>query len=208
MNTQSDQGKSVQSDQGTQDTDAETLKEKAVVTVGGKSYSNLEDMAKDYTSLTKEFHKRNQDNTKAEAAEEIKASGVENVEVLLEAFQKAGFATKDDIHALEQKRHRNSLVENTPELAGKTEMLETLQKAHPDMAIEDIIEKYGIAKKDKLKAARATGDVMGDSGRRRPTGVEEDLASLKSGKMTRDDFRKKHNVKGMTGLTKTKKIGV
>lgn len=152
------------------------------------------------------------ENRQPWAAEELKKShekkinGVGDVNALVEALKQAGFATKEDIDAYRSDQTLTALVQNNPELRGKEEAIKVLQSQHPDMAVEDVIEKYGLAKKDKLTLARTSGDVMGNSTRAQTT-IQDDVAKLKAGTMTLADFNKKHNV-GRSGsnLVKTRRI--
>lgn len=198
MSVQSDQGANVQPDQDDNSTDVHAQDGKTEVTVAGKSYSSLADIAQDYESLHKEFHKRNQEKSVSKEVPKDTAS-------LEAALTELGFAKKADLDALQRKQHRENLVDSNPQLKGKGDLLEILERENPGVAIEDLIEKYGLAKKDKLRLAKSSGELMG-SNERGGSDMASDLQKVKSGTMKLSEFNTKYKIQKVSGLVKQRRL--
>lgn len=185
MTVQSDQGDDVvQSDQGGQDAG------KDQVTIAGRTYSNINELAKDYESLQKEFTKKSQSGTtvvdpKADEAKKM-------VEAMMPFLKEAGIATREDLSSREKDQRLEEITSSVPALAGKKELLQVLQEKHPDKAIEDVIEMYGLAKKDKIAAAHSTGDFLGTTNRGSKELNANDIANMTSEQFAA--FEKKNGI--------------
>jgi hypothetical protein len=157
---QSDQGgDAVQSDdQGSDNTEAQAYKQ-VEVKVAGKTYSSLEDMAKDYESLNKEFHKRN--TTKPEpqvvrSDEQLDELG-QIADLMMPELVKRGITTSDEMKL-------QTLLAFNPDLKDREQELRDLANLshNRDKAYEDIVAHYGFKSSDKLNRAKMQGDLRGE----------------------------------------------
>lgn len=155
MTVQSDQDltEAQSQDQGSQDpTQGQPVQEK--ITVAGKEYSSLGELAKDYESLNKQFHKKSQ----PEDTEVLQAK---------EALKSLGVATLEDLQELQRKQADESklqgIVMMNPDLGDKVEEIKDLMNLPKNQgkAIEDVIAQYGLKPSDKLIKAKSVGDFVG-----------------------------------------------
>ena len=201
MTVQSDQGDEtiVQSDQGSQD-DGNQDASQFSVTVAGRTYTDPQELAKDYGTLHKKFHAKNQVGTTVEdpKAEEAKKM----VEAMMPFLKEAGIATREDLTSREREKRLEELTDSVPALAGKTELLKVLQEKHPDKAIEDIVEMYNLAKKDKIAAAKGSGDFIGTSNRGNKEVGPEDFANMTSEQFAA--WEKKQGIRTSGGMSMVK----
>jgi hypothetical protein len=146
-------------DQGSP-TEVQTPTEKATVTVNGTDYSSLEDIAKDYESLSKEFHKRNQ--AKPQPAEEPP-----EVAQARETLKSLGFVDKADLDSRESKMadelKLQAILLRNPDLTSKEGTLKELMSlpSNQGKAIEDIIVEFNLKPNDKLVKAKTSGPIVG-----------------------------------------------
>lgn len=204
MTVQSDQGDDiiVQSDQGSQDGDQG--ESQSTVTVAGRTYTNMSELAKDYESLQKKFTQKSQSGTTVEdpKAEEAKKM----VEAMMPFLKEAGIATREDLTSREREKRLEELTDSIPALAGKTELLKVLQEKHPDKAIEDIVEMYNLAKKDKIAAAKGSGDFIGTSNRGIKDIKPEDFANMTSEQLAAWEKKQGIRTSGAMGMVKDRTL--
>lgn len=156
---QSDQGgDAVQSDdQGSDNTEAQATKQ-VEVKVAGKTYSSIEDMAKDYENLNKEFHKRNTTKPEQQAPrseEQLNELG-QIADLMMPELVKRGITTSDEMKL-------QTLLAFNPDLKEKEQELRDLANLphNKGKAYEDIVAHYGFKSSDRLARAKMQGDLVG-----------------------------------------------
>lgn len=159
-------------DQGGQDqSQGQSVQEK--VTVAGKEYDSLADLAKDYENLTKEFHKRNK-----EESPEVKE--------MKDTLKQLGVVTTEDLEDLKAQQASeaklSTILSRNPDLASKEQEIRDLMAlpSNQGKAVEDIIVKYNLKSKDKLVRAKTAGSFVGDT-------VPKDDGPQKYGEMSKEE---------------------
>lgn len=127
--------------------------------VGGRVYTNPDDLAEDYNKLQAEFTKRNQQNKKVsenEGSVDLDTQLDEVADLLDSRLASRGYVKKDDVKL-------QSIIALNPDLAGKEMEIRELANlpSNKGIAYEDIISKYNLKSSDKLiKAKSSSSEVV------------------------------------------------
>jgi hypothetical protein len=97
-----------------------------------------------------------EDNERLKEAQDL-------VDILAPVLEKAGFAKKDEVTALQKDQKLDKLIGRNPDLAKHKDLLKDLSRNNPKMSYEDLIAKYKLGKVQD--ATQPSGDVLGEPNR-------------------------------------------